>query len=63
MLIGTDGVYSYTFEHEQRSECPVCGGESLDFEISKDMTVEQLIDALIERQNMYALPVSLWSYY
>jgi NEDD8-activating enzyme E1 len=52
MLIGTDGVYSYTFEHEQKKECPVCGGEALDISISSDWTVEQLIDTLVERQDM-----------
>ena len=55
MLIGTDGVYSYTFEHERRPECPVCGGEALDLSISKELTVEQLIDTLVERQNMFVV--------
>ena len=49
MLIGTDGVYSYTFEHEKRSDCPVCGGESLDIVISKEWTVERLIEMLVDR--------------
>lgn len=53
MLIGTDGVYSYTFEHERRADCPVCGGESLDITLSKEWTVERLIDILIEKQDMY----------
>lgn len=55
MLIGTDGVYSYTFEHEKRDDCPVCGGESLEMTISPDLTVEQLIETLVEKQDMYAL--------
>lgn len=53
MLIGTDGVYSYTFEHEKKPDCPVCGGESLELSISPELTVEQLIEMLTERQNMY----------
>lgn len=52
MLIGTDGVYSYTFEHEKKPDCPVCGGESLELSIGPEITVEQLIDMLTERQNM-----------
>lgn len=52
MLIGTDGVYSYTFEHEKREDCPVCGGESLDISIKDDMTLEELIEMLVERQDM-----------
>lgn len=55
MLIGTDGVYSYTFEHEKRDDCPVCGGEALDMTISSEATVEQLIELLIEKQDMCAL--------
>lgn len=53
MLIGTDGVYSYTFEHERRADCPVCGGESLDITINKEWTVEKLIEMLVEKQDMY----------
>ena len=53
MLIGTDGVYSYTFEHEKKPDCPVCGGESLELSIKSELTVEQLIEMLTERQNMY----------
>lgn len=53
MLIGTDGVYSYTFEYEKRADCPVCGGEAIDMAISPDLTVEDLINMLIEKQDMY----------
>jgi len=52
MLIGTDGVYSFTFEHEKKPDCPVCGGESVDFSISSELTVESLIEMLTERQSM-----------
>lgn len=52
MLIGTDGVYSFTFEHEKRADCPVCGGEAVDMTISKELTVDKLIETLIERQDM-----------
>lgn len=52
MLIGTDGIYSYTFEHEKRSDCPVCGGEAIDITLKPDTTVEQLIDILVEKQGM-----------
>jgi ubiquitin-activating enzyme E1 C len=55
MLIGTEGVYSYTFEHEKRDDCPVCGGEALEITISSEKTVEELIETLVERQDMYAL--------
>ena len=56
MLIGTDSIYSYTFEHEKRPDCPVCGGESLDFSISRELTVEELIEMLTEKQDMFVIP-------
>ena len=52
MFIGTESVYSYTFEHEKRSDCPVCGGESLEISIPKSWTVERLIEMLVEKQDM-----------
>jgi hypothetical protein len=55
MLIGTEGVYSHTFEHEKRADCPVCGGESLEVSISQDWTVERLIEMLVEKQDMCVL--------
>lgn len=60
MLIGTDGVYSFTFEHEKRPECPVCGGEAVDMSISKELTVDKLIETLIERQDMYVHCQNIW---
>lgn len=52
MYIGTDGVYSYTFEHERRKDCPVCGGEALRVDVDSEWTVERLIEYLVERQDM-----------
>ena len=52
MLIGTEGVYSYTFEHEKREDCPVCGGEALELSISSEITVEDFIEMLVEKQDM-----------
>ncbi|KAG8903291.1 hypothetical protein FRB99_003476 [Tulasnella sp. 403] len=59
MLIGTDGVYSYTFEHERKPECPVCGGEVMDAEIGKEWTVEKLIEWLTEKQTIQIKKPSL----
>ena len=53
MLIGTESVYSYTFEHEKRSDCPGGGGESLEISIPASWTVERLIEMLVEKQDMY----------
>ncbi|EPQ58310.1 hypothetical protein GLOTRDRAFT_72613 [Gloeophyllum trabeum ATCC 11539] len=59
MLIGTEGVYSYTFEHEKRDDCPVCGGQTMDITISKDWTVDRLIEMLVERQDIQIKKPSL----
>jgi len=59
MLIGTEGVYSYTFEHERREHCPVCGGEALELSISREWTVEQLIEMLTEKQTIQVKRPSL----
>ncbi|KIK08179.1 hypothetical protein K443DRAFT_672666 [Laccaria amethystina LaAM-08-1] len=59
MLIGTDGVYSYTFEHERRDDCPVCGGEALEIVIAPDFTVEQMIEMLVEKQDIQIKKPSL----
>ncbi|KAG8798197.1 hypothetical protein FRC19_001775 [Serendipita sp. 401] len=59
MMIGTEGVYSFTFEHEKKPECPVCGGETVNLEISKDMKVEELIEYLAEKQNIQIKKPSL----
>ncbi|VDC06545.1 unnamed protein product [Peniophora sp. CBMAI 1063] len=59
MLIGTEGVYSYTFEHERRLNCPVCGGESVDVPVPKDWTVERLIEMLTEKQDIQIKKPSL----
>ncbi|KAJ4487841.1 hypothetical protein J3R30DRAFT_3695502 [Lentinula aciculospora] len=52
MLIGVEGVYSYTFEHEKKGNCPVCGGESVSLSISREMVLEELIELLTERQDI-----------
>ncbi|ESK94581.1 nedd8 activating enzyme [Moniliophthora roreri MCA 2997] len=59
MLIGTEGVYSYTFEHEKRDDCPVCGGEALDMSVPPETTVEQLIEMLTENQGIQIKKPSL----
>lgn len=52
MLIGTEGIYSFTFEHERKPDCPVCGDNSKPATISSEMTVEELLEWLTEKQDM-----------
>ena len=46
MFTGNDSVYTYTFEHEKRPDCPVCGGEARTMAFGADDTVERLIEQL-----------------
>lgn len=60
MYIGTEGVYSHTFEHEKRADCPVCVGGSLEIKITipQDGTVRRVIELLEEKQCVTRLPYS-----
>ncbi|ORE02427.1 hypothetical protein BCV72DRAFT_215243 [Rhizopus microsporus var. microsporus] len=51
IIAGDAGVYTYTFEHQKKPECPVCGNESKTAELDKDITVDQLIEYLTERSD------------
>ncbi|CAO3667986.1 unnamed protein product [Rhizopus stolonifer] len=51
MYTGDGGVYTYTFEHQKKAECPVCGNESKVAELDQNITVEQLIEYLAERSD------------
>jgi len=52
MYTGNDSVYTYTFEHFKRADCPVCGGESLSATVPRDWTLERLVDWLAEKQDL-----------
>jgi hypothetical protein len=51
--VGNDSLYTFTFEHEKRPECPVCGGQVIEIEVGKDWTLNKLIEWLTERQDMW----------
>lgn len=52
MYTGNEGVYTYTFQHEQRPECPVCGGESRDFAVARDWKFDRVLEMLREIQDL-----------
>ncbi|KAI8985087.1 hypothetical protein BDB01DRAFT_788873 [Pilobolus umbonatus] len=49
MYTGNEGIYTYTFEHQKKAECPVCGSESMIAELSPTMTIEELIEWLKDK--------------
>ncbi|UZJ55495.1 hypothetical protein CBS101457_004815 [Exobasidium rhododendri] len=52
MYTGNDSVYTYTFEHEKRPDCPVCGGESRELVCRPDTLLEGILDWLRETQDL-----------
>lgn len=53
MYSGNDGIYTYTFKHERKEDCPVCGSEAreLALPVSKpaDWTLRELVESLAGR--------------
>lgn len=49
MYTGNDGVYTYTFEHQKKPECPVCGTVAIKIDIDPDMILEDFLDVLKEK--------------
>lgn len=49
---GNESVYTYTFEHEKRPDCPVCGGESRDVDVQPEWPLERILEYLLETQDL-----------
>lgn len=49
MYSGNDGIYTYTFSHQQKEDCPVCGNKARDLTVDRDWTLEEFMDSLAER--------------
>lgn len=59
MFTGNDSVYTYTFEHEKRPDCPVCGGEARTMDFNPAETVQDLVDRLGELADLQIKKPSL----
>ncbi|KAG6138608.1 hypothetical protein E4U22_000347 [Claviceps purpurea] len=49
MYSGNDGIYTYTFKHERKPDCPVCGREARPLEVDPSSTLQELIESLSVR--------------
>ncbi|BGP54199.1 hypothetical protein JCM8202_001333 [Rhodotorula sphaerocarpa] len=52
MYTGNDSIYTYTFQHQKKPECPVCGGEKITVTRDPSSSLQDLIDMLLERQDL-----------
>jgi NEDD8-activating enzyme E1 len=49
MYSGDEGIYTYTFEHKKKDDCPVCGNIAKKIDVNPDMTLRELIESFAER--------------
>ncbi|KAF1999546.1 hypothetical protein P154DRAFT_523332 [Amniculicola lignicola CBS 123094] len=49
MYTGDDSIYTYTFEHEKKPDCPVCGNLARPLKVDQRFTLEEFLDGLAER--------------
>jgi len=49
MYSGNDSIYTYTFKHEKKDDCPVCGNLARNLEVDSSWTLQDFIDALAVR--------------
>jgi hypothetical protein len=61
MYSGDDGVYTYTFEHQRKDDCPVCGNLARPLALQREWTLQDLIDKLGGLTEAY-VPFSSFSF-
>ncbi|KKY25998.1 putative nedd8-activating enzyme e1 catalytic subunit [Diplodia seriata] len=46
---GDDSVYTYTFEHEKKDDCPICGNLARTLDVDSADSLEEFLESLAER--------------
>lgn len=46
---GDAGVYTFTFEHQKKDDCPVCGNLPKDITLDPEQTLQDFVDSLAAR--------------
>lgn len=49
MYSGNDSIYTYTFKHEKKDDCPVCGRQARPLEIDPSATLGSLVESFAVR--------------
>lgn len=55
MYSGDDSIYTYTFEHQKKDDCPVCGNLAQEIDVQTGWTLGQFVEHLGERPEAYVL--------
>lgn len=53
MYTGDDSVYTYTFQHQKKDDCPVCGNLARPMEVKRQWTLQDFIENLRELPEAY----------
>jgi ubiquitin-activating enzyme E1 C len=53
MYSGDEGVYTYTFEHKKKDDCPVCGTLAKKLDVDANSTLRDLIESFAARPEAY----------
>lgn len=51
MYTGDESIYTYTFEHQKKDDCPVCGAGTIarPLQVNPNWTLQDFVDSLAER--------------
>jgi len=49
MYSGNDSIYTYTFKHEKKDDCPVCGNAARSLDVDPNQTLQEFIETLAAR--------------
>lgn len=49
LYTGDSSIYTYTFEHQKKDDCPVCGNLPKDMVVPANWTLQEFVDHLAER--------------
>lgn len=49
MYMGDEGIYTYTFAHEKKEDCPVCGMLARKMDVDPNITLQEYIESLAAR--------------
>ncbi len=49
MYSGNDAIYTYTFRHDKKDDCPVCGQVARDLPVDPAQTLRELVDSFAAR--------------